>query len=81
MTTGADAARRSMSTDSINQIVQNIQSVYTIILALMNMSRVRGIGAPVASIGGAGKFDGVFLTGLVAVLLAAFLSPRQGKAK
>jgi uncharacterized membrane protein len=28
------------------------------------------LGAPVASIGGAGTFEGVFLTGIVAVLLA-----------
>jgi len=27
-------------------------------------------GAPVASIGGAGTFDGVFLSGIIAVLLA-----------
>ncbi len=28
------------------------------------------LGAPVASIGGAGTFDGVFLAGVLAVLLA-----------
>jgi uncharacterized membrane protein len=28
------------------------------------------LGAPVASIGGMGTYDGVFLTGIVAVLLA-----------
>ena len=38
---------------------------------LLNMPRVRRLQAPVVSIGGAGTFDGVFLTGLVAVLLAA----------
>jgi hypothetical protein len=32
---------------------------------------VRRLGAPVVSIGGAGTFDGVFLTGIVAVLLAS----------
>ncbi len=31
---------------------------------------IRTIGAPVASIGGVGTFDGIFLTGIVAVLLA-----------
>lgn len=31
---------------------------------------IRLLGAPVASIGGAGTFDGIFLTGIVAVLLA-----------
>jgi uncharacterized membrane protein len=40
---------------------------------LLNLGKIRGLGAPVASIGGAGKFDGIFLTGLVAVLLAGFL--------
>ncbi len=29
-----------------------------------------GLGAPVASIGGTGTFDGIFLTGILAVLLA-----------
>jgi uncharacterized membrane protein len=37
---------------------------------LMNLSELGDLGAPVASIGGAGTFDGVFLTGIVAVLLA-----------
>ena len=41
---------------------------------LMNLNKVRDLGAPVASIGGAGKFDGIFLTGLVAVLLAGFFT-------
>jgi uncharacterized membrane protein len=39
---------------------------------LLNLGVVRGLGAPVASIGGAGTFDGIFLTGIVAVLLASF---------
>lgn len=37
---------------------------------LLNLHRVRRLGAPVVSIGGAGTFDGVFITGIVAVLLA-----------
>lgn len=40
---------------------------------LLNLGKIRGLGAPVASIGGAGKFDGIFLTGIVAVLLAGLL--------
>ncbi len=36
---------------------------------LMNLKRISGLGAPVASIGGAGTFDGIFLTGIIAVLL------------
>jgi len=37
---------------------------------LANLGNLGDLGAPVASIGGAGTFDGVFLTGIVAVLLA-----------
>lgn len=37
---------------------------------LLNLDRIQGLGAPVASTGGAGTFDGVFVTGIVAVLLA-----------
>ncbi|TGC08933.1 DUF1614 domain-containing protein [Methanolobus halotolerans] len=36
---------------------------------LLNLSAITKIGAPVASIGGAGTFDGVFLAGVIAVLL------------
>lgn len=36
---------------------------------LLNLDKIQGLGAPVASIGGAGTFDGVFLTGIIAVLL------------
>ena len=37
---------------------------------LLNLDRVRGLGAPIVSIGGAGTFDGIFVTGILAVLLA-----------
>lgn len=37
---------------------------------LLRLKDVRQLGAPVASIGGAGTFDGIFVTGIVAVLLA-----------
>jgi uncharacterized membrane protein len=37
---------------------------------LLNLGMVQGLQAPVLSIGGAGTFDGVFLTGILAVLLA-----------
>lgn len=37
---------------------------------LLNLGRIHGLAAPVASIGGAGTFDGIFLTGILAVLLA-----------
>jgi uncharacterized membrane protein len=41
---------------------------------LLNLGKIQGLGAPVASIGGAGTFDGIFLTGILAVLLAGFFS-------
>jgi uncharacterized membrane protein len=37
---------------------------------LLNLRAIPHLGAPVASIGGAGTFDGVFLSGIIAVLLA-----------
>ena len=48
---------------------------------LTNLDKVRGLGAPVASIGGAGTFDGIFLTGILAVLLASlYARPRAALA-
>src|SRR5262249_25141104 len=38
---------------------------------LLNLGSIFGLGAPVMSIGGAGTFDGIFLTGILAVLLAS----------
>jgi len=37
---------------------------------LLNLGEVARMGAPVVSIGGAGTFDGIFLTGIIAGLLA-----------
>jgi uncharacterized membrane protein len=37
---------------------------------IANLNSIKKLGAPVASIGGAGTFDGVFLAGVLAVLLA-----------
>lgn len=39
---------------------------------LLNLGKVQGLGAPIASIGGAGTFDGIFVTGLLALLYASF---------
>jgi len=48
---------------------------------LTNLDKVQGLGAPVASIGGAGTFDGIFLTGILAVLIAnLYAGPRQYQA-
>jgi len=47
---------------------------------ITNLDKVAGLGAPVASIGGAGTFDGIFLTGILAVLLASlYARPRQAE--
>jgi len=37
---------------------------------LLNLGHIRQLGAPVASIGGAGTFDAIFLSGIIAVLLS-----------
>lgn len=47
---------------------------------LMNLGNIQGLGTPVASIGGAGTFDGIFVTGILAVVLASIagaLSPNS----
>ncbi len=44
---------------------------------LLNLGRIRALGAPVASIGGAGTFDGVFTVGVIAVLLAGLPGSRR----
>jgi len=44
---------------------------------LLNLNKISDLGAPVASIGGAGTFDGIFLTGILAVLLAGIASPSR----
>jgi uncharacterized membrane protein len=41
---------------------------------ILNLSKIKNLGAPVASIGGAGTFDGIFLSGMMAVLLSAILT-------
>ena len=37
---------------------------------ILHLKDIRKMGTPIASIGGAGTFDGIFITGIVAVLLA-----------
>jgi uncharacterized membrane protein len=48
---------------------------------LLNLGKIQGLGAPVASIGGAGTFDGIFLTGILAVLLAGLFSKDKGASR
>ena len=37
---------------------------------ILRLKNIKAMGIPMASIGGAGTFDGIFLTGIIAVLLA-----------
>jgi len=48
---------------------------------LLNLGAIQGLGAPVASIGGAGTFDGIFVTGLVAVILAGLVTRKVEPAR
>jgi uncharacterized membrane protein len=43
---------------------------------LLNLGHMQGLGAPVASIGGAGTFDGIFVTAILAVIIAS-LPPKR----
>jgi uncharacterized membrane protein len=43
---------------------------------LLNLGHMQNLGAPVASIGGAGTFDGIFVTGILAVIIAS-LPPKR----
>jgi uncharacterized membrane protein len=48
---------------------------------LLNINNIQGLGAPVASIGGAGTFDGIFMTGILAVLLASLMTKKRPPAQ
>jgi uncharacterized membrane protein len=48
---------------------------------LLNLPAIGRLGAPVASIGGAGTFDGVFLTGVAAVVLASLFHEPEGSSQ
>ena len=37
---------------------------------LFRIKDIKSMGVPIAAIGGAGTFDGIFFTGIIAVLLA-----------
>lgn len=41
---------------------------------ILNLKKIGQLGAPVASIGGAGTFDGIFLTGILAVSFSSIFS-------
>jgi uncharacterized membrane protein len=68
-----------LSRDNAAPLAYVAGSVGTLIGAdLTNLDKVSGLGAPVASIGGAGTFDGIFLTGILAVLLASLYARPRG---
>jgi uncharacterized membrane protein len=48
---------------------------------LLNLGKVQGLGAPVASIGGAGTFDGIFVTGILSVLLVSLMTRRRNSSE
>jgi uncharacterized membrane protein len=48
---------------------------------LLNLDQIPQLGAPIASIGGAGTFDGIFLTGILAVILALSFSHHRDHSK
>jgi len=43
----------------------------------MNLSKLTELNAPILSIGGAGTFDGIFLTGVIAVLMTSIPTQRH----
>lgn len=45
---------------------------------ILNLPRIEELETPVASIGGAGTFDGIFLAGIIAVLIASLLGGERG---
>ncbi len=44
---------------------------------VLNLGKIQALGAPVASIGGAGTFDGIFITGILSVLMASLMTGRK----
>ena len=46
---------------------------------ILNLGKIQGLGTPVASIGGAGTIDGIFVTGIMAVLLARLVGERTSR--
>jgi uncharacterized membrane protein len=63
---------KTMRVPGVTHVIAYVSGVLGTLIGadLTNLNRIADLGAPVASIGGAGTFDGVFLTGIVAVLFA-----------
>ncbi len=47
---------------------------------LLNLGNIQELGTPIASIGGAGTFDGIFVTGIFAVVLASLIGALAERA-
>ena len=45
---------------------------------VLNLGKIQALGAPVASIGGAGTFDGIFMTGILSVVMASLVMRKKG---
>lgn len=48
---------------------------------LPNLDKIGNLGVSVASIGGAGTFDGIFVTGILATLLAGIATHKRPERK
>jgi uncharacterized membrane protein len=44
---------------------------------ILNLGKIETLGAPVASIGGAGTFDAIFITGILSVLMASLVTRKR----
>jgi uncharacterized membrane protein len=67
----AAAAALLLSRDAAPAIAYVAGTIGTLVGAdLLHLRGALALGAPVLSIGGAGTFDGIFLTGILAALLA-----------
>ena len=59
-----------LSPDAVPVVAYVAGTLGTLIGAdILNLRKIHGLGAPVASIGGAGTFDGIYLAGIIAVVL------------
>jgi uncharacterized membrane protein len=66
----AAATALLLSRQSAPSLAYIFGSLGTLIGAdLLNLGKIQQLGSPIASIGGAGRFDGIFMTGILAVLL------------
>ncbi len=67
----ASAALALLLTKDLAPALAYVSGVVGVLVGadLMNLGKVSKLGAPMLSIGGAGTFDGIFLTGLISVLL------------